>query len=86
MRVARRVAKILLSLMVFIDALCGWELWRHGPPMTISGEEVKHGEASFRMTQAPLGAYDYVALIVLISIQLALLAFLWWSRRRIARA
>jgi hypothetical protein len=72
--------------MVLIDALCAWELWRHGSPIMISEEEVKRGEASFRMTQAPLGAHDGAALIVLITLQVALVGFLWWSRRKIARA
>jgi hypothetical protein len=86
MRLARRAAKTVLVLFILCDVLFAWEWWRHGPPMVVSGgEEIKPGEVSFRMTQAPVTAHDYVVLAIVLTLQVALAWFLWWSRRRITR-
>jgi len=49
------------------------DVWETGP-----------GEVSFRMTPAPLSTYDYLVVVVVIALQVALVWFLWWSRRKIA--
>ncbi len=68
MRLARRVAKILLSIFVLCEAYFAWQLWRHGPPMmAIDVREIKPGEESFRMIPVPLTAHDYLELIVVIA-------------------
>jgi hypothetical protein len=86
MHLARRAAKALLVLFILCDVLFAWEWWRHGPPMVASGgEEIKPGEVTFRMTPAPLTAHDYVVLAIVLASQVALVWFLWWSRRKIAR-
>ena len=86
MRLARLAAKTLLVLFIVCDVPFAWEFWRHGPPMVISDwREIKPGEASFRMTQAPVTTHDYIVHTIVIALQVALLGFLWWSRHRIAR-
>jgi hypothetical protein len=81
MRLARRAAKVLLSFLVFCEALVAWELWIHGPPM----EMVETGEQSFKMVRIPPSASDYLILAAVLALQVALVGFLWWFRRKIAR-
>lgn len=84
MRLARSTVKALLALCLFFDSGVAWQLWRHGPPMvTTDVREIKPGEVSFKMTRLPLSHSDYFALIILIALHAILIAFLWWSRRRI---
>jgi hypothetical protein len=80
------VVKVLLSILVLLDSYSAWQLWRHGPPMvTTDIREIIPGEVTFKMTPAPLGPYDYLVLVFVIVLQVALVGFLWWSRRKIAR-
>jgi hypothetical protein len=58
-----------------------WRLWTHGPPM----EMVATGEFSFKVVRVPLSASDWTILAAVIAVQVALIWFLWWSRRKIAR-
>ena len=86
MRFARLTAKTLLVLFILCEVLFAWESWRHGPPMVTSEwKEIKPGEVSFRMTQAPVTAHPYIVLTIVTALQVALFGFLWWSRRMIAR-
>jgi hypothetical protein len=86
MKVARQMAKAFLVLFFLFDALIAWQLWRHGPPMVMSDwKEIKPGEVSFRMAKAPVAAHDYIALTIAVTLHVALLGFLWWSGKRIAR-
>jgi hypothetical protein len=81
MRPARLAAKVLLTLIVLCETGVAWRLWRHGPPM----EMVAAGEQSFKMVRIPLSASDWTMLMAVIALHVALIGFLWWSRRRIAR-
>jgi len=45
--------------------------------------DTKSGEAAFRMTPAPISVHDYLVLVFVIALQVLLVGFLWWSRRRI---
>jgi hypothetical protein len=86
MRLARRAVKVLLSILVLFEAYSAWQFWRHGPPMVVTGvREMKPDGISFRMTPAPLTALDYLVLVIVIALQVALVWFLWWSKRRVAR-
>lgn len=88
MRLARGVAKALLTFMVLCEIGVAWQLWRHGPPMkmVVVSDRVKEaGELSFKMVRVPPSASDWAILAAVIALQIALVGFLWWSRRRIAR-
>ena len=87
MRLARRAAKVLLILIVLCEMLVAWELWRHGPPMdmVVTSDKIREtGELSYKMVRVPVSAEDYTVLTVTIALQVALVWFLWWSRRKIA--
>lgn len=81
MQLARFVAKVLLALIVICETGVAWRLWRHGPPM----EVVASGEQLFKWVRIPMSASDWTILVVVIALQVVLIGFLWWSRRRIAR-
>lgn len=86
MRLVRLAAKALMILIAVCEALVAWELWRHGPPMdmVITSDKVKEsGELSFKMVRVPLQAEDYLTIIAVIALQVALVMFLRWSRRKI---
>jgi hypothetical protein len=88
MRLARGVAQALLIFIVLCEVGVAWRLWRHGPPveMVAVGDRVKEaGELSFKMVRVPPSASDWTILAAVIALQIALLGFLRWSRRRIAR-
>ena len=88
MRWARQAAEVLLILIVLCETGVAWQLWRHGPPMemVVTSDKIKEtGELSFRMVRIPLSASDWTTLAVVIVLQVALVGFLWWSNRRIAR-
>jgi hypothetical protein len=80
MQLARLAAKVLLSLIVLCETGVAWQLWRHGPPMNMEA-----GELGFKMVRVPLSASDWTILAAVIALQVALVGFLWWSRRIIAR-
>ena len=87
MRLARLAAKVLLTLIVLCEMGVVWRLWRHGPPMemVITSDRVKEaGELSFKMVRVPVSASDWTILVAVIGLQVALVWFLWWSRRKIA--
>jgi hypothetical protein len=85
MRLARRAAKVLLSIIILCEAYFVWQLWIHGPPMVATRvQETKPGEMSFRMIPAPVSTLDCLVLVVVLALQVALVGFLWWSRRKIA--
>ncbi|HXS77161.1 MAG TPA: hypothetical protein VN753_13370 [Terracidiphilus sp.] len=81
MRLARGVAKALLIYIVLCEMAVAWRLWRHGPPM----EMVTTGEQSFKWVRTPLSSSDWTIFAAVIALQVALMGFLWWSRRPIAR-
>jgi hypothetical protein len=88
MRLARSVAKALLIYIVLCEIGVAWQLWRHGPPMkmVVVSDRVKEaGELSFKMVRVPPSASDWTILAAVIALQVALIGFLWLSRRRIAR-
>jgi hypothetical protein len=86
MRFARQSAKALLVILFFCEVLAAWELWRHGPLMVVPGAvETKPGEISFRLTRTLPSPYDYAALVAVIALQVGLVAFIWWFRRKITR-
>ena len=76
---ARGAAKVLLALIVLCETGIAWRLWRYGPPM----EMVTTGEQLFKWVRIPLSASDWTILAAVIALQVALIGFLWWSRRRI---
>ena len=87
MQLARLVAKVLLTFIVLCETGVAWRLWRHGPPMemVITSDRVKEaGELSFKMVRVPVSASDWTILVAVIGLQVALVWFLWWSRRKIA--
>lgn len=87
MRMARRTVKALLCILVLCELYVAWQLWRHGLPMLATGvQETKPGEVSFGVSHAPISAQDWLVLVLVLAIQIALVWFLWWSRRRAARA
>ncbi len=79
MRLARLAAKVLLNLIVLCETGVAWRLWRHGPPM----EMVTTGEQLFNWVRIPLSASDWTIFAAVIALQVALVWFLWWSRRKI---
>jgi hypothetical protein len=81
MQLARLAAKVLLILIVLCETGVAWQLWRHGPPM----ELVTTGEQLFKWVRIPLSASDWTLLAAVIALQVALVVFLWRSRRIIAR-
>jgi hypothetical protein len=86
MRLVRLAAKALMILIAICETLVAWELWRHGPPMdmvVISDKIKETGELSFKMVRVSLRAEDYLTIIVVIVLQVALVVFLLWSRRKI---
>lgn len=87
MRLARGIAEALLIFIVLCEIGVVWELWRHGPPMkvvVISDRVKEAGELSFKLVRVPPSASDWTILAGVIALQVALVGFLWWSRRRIA--
>jgi hypothetical protein len=53
--------------------------------MVITSDRVKEaGELSFKMVRVPVSASDWTILVAVIGLQVALVWFLWWSRRKIA--
>ncbi len=89
MRLARFAAKVLLIFIILCETGVAWQLWRHGPPMdvvVISDKVKETGELSFKMVRVPPSASDWTMLAAVISLQVALIGFLWWSRHRIARS
>ena len=54
--------------------------------VVISDRIKEAGELLFKMVRVPLSPSDWTILVVVIALQVALIGFLWWSRRRIARA
>jgi hypothetical protein len=87
-RLARQTAKALLILIVLCETGVAWQLWRHGPPMemVVVSDRVKEaGELSFKMVRVPPSTSDWTILAAVIALQVALIGFLWWPRRRIAR-
>jgi len=80
MRLARLAAKVLLTLIVLCETGVAWRLWRHGPPM----EMVATGEQLFKWVRIPMSASDWTILVTTIALQVALVWFLWWSRRKVA--
>lgn len=88
MRLVRSVVKVLLILIVFCETGVAWQFWRHGPPMemVVTSDKVKEaGELSFKMIRVPVSAGDWTILVAVIALQIALIGFLGWSGRRIAR-
>jgi hypothetical protein len=78
MRLVRLAVKVLLALITFCEALAALELWMHGPPM----ETGATAEQSFKTAQP--SASDWTILVAMVALQVALVVFLWWSRRKIA--
>ena len=81
MQLTRFAAKVLLTLIVLCETGVAWRLWRHGPPM----EMVTTGEELFKWVRIPLSASGWAMFAAVIALQVALVVFLWWSRRKIAR-
>jgi len=87
MRRIRFAAKVLLTLIVLCETVVAWRLWRHGPPMemVVTSDRVKEaGELSFKMVRVSPSASDWAILVVVVGLQVALLWFIWWSRRKVA--
>lgn len=82
MQLARLAAKVLLTLIVLCETGVAWRLWRHGSPT----EMVATGEQSFKVVRIPFSASDWTTLLAVIALQVALVWFLWWSRRKNAGA
>ncbi|HTW81421.1 MAG TPA: hypothetical protein VME23_17880 [Terracidiphilus sp.] len=81
------MAKALLIFIVLCEAGVAWQLWRYGPPteMVVTSDKVKEtGELSFKMVRVPPSASDWTILAAVIALQVTLIGFLWWSRRKIA--
>jgi hypothetical protein len=54
--------------------------------MVLTDERVtRDGGYSFKVARAPVSAHDWTELAVVIALQVALIWFLWWSKRKIAR-
>lgn len=54
--------------------------------MVVTSDKVKEtGELSFKMVRVPLSASDYVVFGAVIALQVALVWFLWRSRRKVVR-
>jgi glucan phosphoethanolaminetransferase (alkaline phosphatase superfamily) len=84
MRLIRWFAKVLLSILVLLDAYSALQLWTYGPPLVITDSKMtKTGEYSFKVARAPLSAQDYLLIVFVIALQVALVWFLWWSKRKI---
>lgn len=83
MRLARHLAKVLLTLIVICELGAVWQLWLHGPPidMVTTSDKVKEtGELSFKVVRLAPTASDWTILVVVIALQVAMIAFLWRSR------
>jgi hypothetical protein len=81
MQLARQAAKALLIFIVLCEIGVAWRLWRHGPPM----EVVATGEQLFKWVRIPMSASDWMIFAAVIALQVALVGFLCWSRRKPAR-
>jgi len=82
MRLVWQLAKGLLAFLILFDVLAIYEVWRHGPSMMMSAEsELKNGKVSFTLSPAPL---PVPTIVILIALQIVLVAFLWWSKRKAA--
>jgi len=69
MQLARQAVNALLGIFIFLDLVCAWELWRHGPPMVVTDfKEIKQGEISFKMTPAPFAQHVYITPIIVIAL------------------
>ena len=77
MQLARLVAKVLLTFIVLCETGVAWRLWRHGPPTEMAAT----GEQSFKVVRIPLSASDWMIFTAVIAVQVALVVFLWRSRR-----
>jgi len=77
MRLARGVAEALLIFIILCETGVAWRLWKHGPPTEMVG-------TGFKAVRIPISASDWTILAVVIALQIALIGFLWWSRRSIA--
>jgi hypothetical protein len=87
MRLARRVAKVLLTLILLGEAWFAWVLWIHGPPIVVTDEKVtKAGEYSFKVARVPASAHDWTVGLAVIVLQVACVGFLWWSSRKVTRS
>lgn len=88
MRLARQAAKGLLIFIALCETGVAWQLWKRGRPMemVVTSDKVKEaGEISFKMVPIRPSASDYALLTVVLAFQLALIGFLWWSRRESVR-
>ena len=86
MRLIRLAAKVLLCILVLCDAYSALQLWKHGPRLMMADEKItKAGELSFKIARVPLSAQDYLLIVFVVALQVALIWFLWWSRRKIAQ-
>jgi hypothetical protein len=47
-------------------------------------EMVATGEQLFKWVRIPMSASDWTILVTTIALQVALVWFLWWSRRKVA--
>ena len=89
MRLARGIATGLLIFIVLCEIGLAWQLWRHGLPMRMvvtSDRPKEAGEVSFKWVRILPSASDWTILAAVIAMQVALIGFLWWSSRRIARS
>jgi hypothetical protein len=86
MRLIRWAAKFLLSILILCDAYSALQLWKHGPRLMMTDEKItKAGELSFKIARVPLNAQDYLLIVFVVALQVALIWFLWCSRRKIVR-
>lgn len=86
MRLICWAAKFLLSILILCDAYSALQLWKHGPRLMMTDEKItKAGELSFKIARVPLSAQDYLLIVFVVAMQVALIWFLWWSRRKIVR-
>jgi hypothetical protein len=69
---------VLLFLLVFVDAVIGFHLWKSGLPKRVSLSDVKPGVAEIQVTSFSFIPADWLILIVILAFH-AVLFYLAWK-------
>lgn len=74
--------KLLLGVVIFLDAVVVFQIWRNGPPTKEVWTEIKPGVDAVRVTRVPFTAMDWLGLVVILAVNVAVLYVFWRFRKR----
>ncbi len=74
MRLMRQLAKTVLALLIIFDVSLLYKLWQYGPQIIARADEHFVG-----MIDGPI---PYQSVLLAIAIQIAIIAFLWGSKKQ----